>query len=392
MLDLGRVQSLLTEAGLGGWLLFDFHGMNPIARRVVGLPAQGVFSRRWACWIPSRGEPAWIIPRLEAGHFQPPLPGHILTYVSWQDWLDRLRGVLHDVSRVAMEYSPQGAIPYVSRVDAGTIEMVRGLGVEVVSSADLVQAVEACWTAEQLAGHRRSAATLLAIKDAAFQHLAQALAKGQTVCEHEIQQFILQQCADHGLVGAGAIVAVNAHSSHPHYFPSPDRPTPIRPGDWVLIDLWAKGAEPDAVYADITWVAYAGAAPPKLYQDIFDIVRAARDAAIRFVQEGIRAGRPVYGYEVDDVARGLIAHANYGEYFIHRTGHSIGVEGHGNGVNMDNLETQDRRRLIPGVGFSIEPGIYLPEFGVRLEVDMYVGEGEAEVTTLPLQDEIVRLS
>ncbi len=392
MLDLAQVQSRLVEAGLGGWLLFDFHGMNPIARRVVGLPTQGVFSRRWAYWIPSRGEPAWIIPRLEAGHFSPPLPGRVLTYVSWQDWLDRLRSLLHGVGPVAMEYSPQGAIPYVSRVDAGTIEMVRGLGVEVVSSADLVQAVEARWTVEQLAGHRRSAAALLAIKDAAFQHMAQALANGQTVYEHEMQQWILQQCADRGLAGAGAIVAVNAHSGNPHYFPSPDRPTPIRPGDWVLIDLWAKQAEPDAVYADITWVAYAGAEPPKLHQDLFDIVRAARDAAIRFVQEGIRAGRPVYGYEVDDVARGVITYANYGEYFIHRTGHSIGVEGHGNGVNIDNLETQDRRRLIPGVGFSIEPGIYLPEFGVRLEVDMYVGERDAEVTTLPLQDEIVRLS
>ncbi|MCS7222315.1 MAG: Xaa-Pro peptidase family protein [Anaerolineae bacterium] len=391
MLDLGRVQSLLTEAGLGGWLLFDFHGMNPIARRVVGLPAQGVFSRRWAYWIPPRGEPAWIIPRLEAGHFQAPLPGRILTYVSWQDWLDRLRSLLHGVGQVAMEYSPQGAIPYVSRVDAGTIEMVRGLGVEVVSSADLVQAVEACWTAEQLAGHRRSAAALLAIKDMAFQHIAQALGKGQMVCEHEVQQFILQQCADRGLIGAGAIVAVNAHSSNPHYFPSPDRPTPVRSGDWVLIDLWAKEERPDAVYADITWVAYAGVEPPKLHQDIFDIVRAARDAAVRFVQQGIRAGRPVYGYEVDDVARGIITYANYGEYFIHRTGHSIGVEAHGNGVNIDNLETQDRRRLIPGVGFSIEPGIYLPEFGVRLEIDMYVGERDAEVTTLPLQDEIVRL-
>jgi Xaa-Pro dipeptidase len=391
MLDLEQVQAWLREAGFGGWLLFDFHGMNPIARRIVGLPAQGVFSRRWAYWIPSKGEPAWIIPRLEAGQFRPPLPGRILTYVSWQDWLDRLRSVLYGVGPVAMEYSPYGAIPYVSRVDAGTIEVVRGLGVEVVSSADLVQVVEACWTAEQLAGHRRSAAALMAIKDAAFQYIAQALAKGQIVYEHEIQQLILQQCADRGLVGAGAIVAVNTHSSNPHYFPSSDRPTPIHPGDWVLIDLWAKEARLDAVYADITWVAYAGTAPPKSHQDLFDLVRAARDAAIRFVQEGIRAGRPVYGYEVDDVARGVITHANYGEYFIHRTGHSIGIEGHGNGVNLDNLETQDRRRLIPGVGFSIEPGIYLPEFGVRLEVDMYVGEREAEVTTLPLQDEIVRL-
>ncbi len=391
MLDLSQVQSLLAEAGLDGWLLFDFHGMNPIARRVVGLPEQGVFSRRWAYWVPASGEPAWIVPRLEAGHFQPPTPGRVLTYVSWRDWQNRLRVLLHNARRVAMEYSPRGAIPYVSRVDAGTIEQVRELGVEVVSSADLVQAIEARWTPAQLEGHRRSAAALIAVKDAAFQHIAQALASGQTIHEHEVRAFILQECAARGLAGADALVAVNAHSGDPHYFPSADQPTPIGPDDWVLIDLWAKQAEPDAVYADITWVAYAGAQPPKLYQDIFDIVRAARDAAVRFVQEGIRAGRSIHGYEVDDVARRIITYANYGEYFIHRTGHSIGVTDHGNGVNLDNLETQDQRKLIPGVGFSIEPGIYLPEFGVRLEINMYVGEREAEVTTVPLQDEIIRL-
>ncbi len=392
MLDLSQIQPLLIEARLGGWLLFDFHGMNPIARRVVGLPGQGVFSRRWAYWIPARGEPAWIVPRLEASHFDPPAPGRVLTYVSWQDWRDRLSGVLRGTGPVAMEYSPQGAIPYVSRVDAGTIETVRSLGVEVVSSADLVQAVEARWTPAQLDSHRRSAAALLAVKDAAFQRIAQALVSGQSLHEHEVQTFILEQCTERNMTGAGAIVAVNAHSGNPHYFPTPDRPTPIHPGDWVLIDLWAKGTEPDAVYADITWVAYAGAQPPRQYQELFDIVRAARDAAVRFVQEGVRAGRPVYGYQVDDVARRVITDAGYGEHFIHRTGHSIGVEGHGNGVNIDNLETQDRRRLIPGVGFSIEPGIYLPEFGVRLEIDMVVGERDAEVTTLPMQDEIVRLS
>ena len=391
MPDIPQIQSLLASAGLDGWLLFDFHGMNPIARRVAGLPERGVFSRRWAYWIPVEGEPAWVIPRLEAGHFQPPAPGRVLTYVSWRDWQDRLRMLLRHARRVAMEYSPHAAIPYVSRVDAGTIEQVRELGVEVLSSADLVQAVEARWTPAQLEGHRRSAAALMAVKDAAFQHIAQALASGRTVHEHEVCAYILEECAARGLVGAHALVAVNAHSGDPHYVPSAERPTPIDPGDWVLIDLWAKQPDPDAVYADITWVAYAGAQPPKLHQDVFDIVRAARDAAVRFVQEGIRAGRAVHGYEVDDAARRVIAYANYGEYFIHRTGHSIGVAGHGNGVNMDNLETQDRRRLIPGVGFSIEPGIYLPEFGVRLEINMYVGEREAEITTLPLQEEIIRL-
>ncbi|HEY65085.1 MAG TPA: aminopeptidase P family protein [Caldilineae bacterium] len=392
MFNLFQVQSLLREAGWGGWLLFDFRGSNPIARRVVGLPEQGVFSRRWAYWIPASGDPAWVVPRLEADPFEPPVPGRVFTYVSWRDWLDRLRSLIGGAGTIAMEYSPQGAIPYVSRVDGGTLDQIRGLGVEVVSSADLVQAVEARWTLAQLEGHRRSAAALMEVKDEAFTLISRTLAEGRVLYEHEVQAFIIEQCAARGMVGAKATVAVNAHSGSPHYFPSPERPTPIRLGDWVLIDLWAKQAEPDAVYADITWVAYAGAQPPRRHQEIFDIVREARDAAIQFVQEGVRVGRPIHGYEVDDVARGVIARAGYGEYFIHRTGHSIGVEGHGNGVNIDNLETQDRRRLIPGIGFSIEPGIYLSEFGVRLEVDMYVGEGEAQVTTLPLQDEIIRLT
>lgn len=392
MPDLPQIQTLLAEAGLDGWLLFDFHGMNPIARRVAGLPAQGVFSRRWAYWIPVHGEAMWIVPRLEAGRFEPPAPGRVVTFVSWQDWTDRLRVALAGANQVAMEYSPHNAIPYVSRVDAGTIELVRSLGVTVASSADLVQAIEARWNAAQLAGHRQSAQTLLTVKEMAFAQIAEALRAGQTPTEQSVQAFILDQCAARGLTGVGAIVAVNSHSSNPHYFPSPQESTPIRPGDWILIDLWGKQTEADAVYADITWVAHAGQQPSKLQQEIFAIVRAARDAAVRFVQDGIAAGRPVYGYEVDDVTRGVIATANYGEYFIHRTGHSIGVEGHGNGVNIDNLETQDRRRLIPGVGFSIEPGIYLPEFGVRLEIDMFVGEGMAEVTTLPLQDAIVCLN
>lgn len=392
MPELATIQKLLREAGLGGWLLYDFHGMNPIARRVAGLPEQGVFSRRWACWIPAQGDVVWIIPRLEAGQFEPPIPGQVLTYVGWRDWLERLAAVLPREAPVAMEYSPSGAIPYVSRVDAGTVEQVRSLGAQVVSSADLVQAVEARWSDAQLAGHRAAAAALMQIKDGAFDLIREALGEGRLIHEHEVQAYIVQRCEAEGLTGAGAIVGVNANSSNPHYFPSPERPVPIHRGDWVLIDLWARQAgSPDAVYADITWVAYAGEHPPQRCQEIFDIVRAARDAAVRFVQDGVRAGREVFGYQVDDVARGVIQEAGYGEYFFHRTGHSLGVQGHGNGVNIDNLETQDRRRLIPGIAFSIEPGIYLPEFGVRLEIDMYVGEGEAEVTTLPLQDEIVRL-
>jgi len=387
---LSQIQAAIRSEGLDGWLLYEFRGLNPIALDVVGITAEQSGSRRWACFIPAQGEPRWLVHAIERSGWAAIAP-QAQTYVSWADWREGLRTLLAGSRRVAMEVSPGAAIPYIGRVDAGTVELVRSLGVEVLTSADLVQIAQAVWTAEQLESHRRACAALLAVKDATFAHVREGLAAGAPRSELSVLGFMVEEFQRRGLSGYGAIVAVNGHAANPHYFPRPDADTPIRRGDLLLIDLWAREPRADAIYGDITWVAYAGPEPPARIRSVFDVVAAARDAAVAFMRERLRAGRPVYGYEVDDIARGVIAAAGFGPYFIHRTGHSIGTAGHGNGVNLDNLETQDRRRLIPGVGFSVEPGIYLPQegFGIRLEIDCYVNGDDVEVTTLPLQKELV---
>ncbi len=391
-MDDSKVQALLREMHIDGWLLYDFEGMNPVARQLAPLPAGGILTRRWLYWIPAYGQPAWLVHSIEAGGFRDATePLH--TYISWQSWQKGIRTLVGNAQRIAVEYSPGNAIPYVSRVDAGTVEMLRSLGLEVLSSADLVQAVEAVLTPEQLASHRRAAKALLEIKDAAFDLVRQRLQAKVSLGEVEVQQFIMNQFATRGLeTGHPPIVGVNAHAADPHYAPNPREEAPIRPGDFLLIDLWAKEKAPGAIYGDITWVGYGGDAVPARIQDVFEVVRQARDAAVARAQAGVQAGEPVYGYQVDDAAREVIEKAGFGAYFIHRTGHNIGVETHGNGVNMDNLETQDRRRLVPGICFSVEPGIYLPDegFGVRLEIDVYVGKDGVEVTTLPLQNSLIR--
>lgn len=391
MTNLAEIQKALQAADLDGWLLFDFRGMNPIAVQVAGLPAEGVFSRRWAYWIPARGEAARLVHRIEAGPFvKAQEPVH--TYVTWQDLTRGLQALLGPARRIAMEFSPGGAIPYVARVDAGTIDLIRGLGVEVVSSADLVQWVQARWTPAQLAQHREAARLLNQIKDECFAWLAAELRAGRAPGEVEGQQFVMRRFAETGLItDHPPIVGINAHSGDPHYAPTVERQFFLHAGDFVLLDLWAKLDQPGAVFADITWVAFAGAEAPAAQREIFAIVARARDAAVQFIQQRFAAGQRVQGFEVDDATRAVIAEAGYGAAFFHRTGHSIDTNGHGNGVNMDNLETHDERTLIPGVGFSIEPGIYLAEFGVRSEINMIVGEGFAEVTTQPVQQAIVPL-
>lgn len=391
MRRLAEIQDALRAEGLDGWLLYDFKDLNPIARRVAGMPADRFLSRRWACYIPAQGEPRWLAHAIEAGGLRDLAPG-IASYVSWQSWPEALRTLIGGAQRIAMEVSPGCAIPYISRVDAGTVELVRSLGVEVVTSADLVQVAEAVWTAEQLASHRRAAAALIEVKDATFGHVRERLAAGLPVTECGVQDFMMAQFAARGMeADHPPIVGVNEHAADPHYSPRRAADTPLHRGDFLLIDLWTKEPGPDNIYGDITWVAYAGAVVPSRMVAVFETVRKARDTAVAFARERIRAGQSVYGYEVDDAARRVITEAGFGPYFIHRTGHSIGTTGHGNGVNIDNLETQDRRRLLAGVGFSIEPGIYLPEehFGVRLEIDCYVAGEDVEVTTLPLQNEIV---
>jgi Xaa-Pro aminopeptidase len=390
---LTAIQSAIRAEGLDGWLLYDFKGLNPIAWHVAGIPAGRFLTRRWACYIPAACEPRWLVHAIEAGSMADLAPG-CATYVSWQAWRDGLAALLAEAGRVAMEVSPGCAIPYVSRVDAGTLELVRGLGIEVASSADLVQVAEAVWTDDQLASHRRACAGLLAIKDAAFAHARERLAAGLPATECGLQDFMMTQYAAHGLeTDHPPIVAVNSHAADPHFAPNRNADTPLRPGDFLLLDLWGREPHPHAIYGDITWVGYAGPQIPPHIQQVFEIVRQARDTAVAFARGRLRAGETVYGYEVDDACRSVIAQAGFGPRFIHRTGHSIGITGHGVGVNIDNLETQDRRRLIPGVGFSVEPGIYLPEegFGVRLEIDCYVTGTDLEVTTLPQQDRLVTL-
>ncbi len=388
---LQKIQEMLQQQGLKGWLLYDFHEINPIARRMAPLPDDPLLSRRWAWWIPARGEPAWLVHAIERGQFAG-YDARFVTYSSWQSFERALLDLTGGPGPIACEYSPDCGIPYVSWLDAGTAEQLRRLGYELRSSADLIQAVYATWTPAQLETHRRAVQICLDAKERAFAAIAERLRAGVPTTELDIQQVILDYFHDHHLdPGHPPIVAVNEHAGDPHYGPTPERHSPIHPGDLILIDLWGKLKDvPDAVFADMTWMGYAGEQIPARMQEAFDVVARARDAGVALVQARVAAGAPVAGWEIDDAVREVIRSAGYGDYFIHRTGHSIDADLHGSGVNIDNLETRDTRRIIPHIGFSIEPGVYLPEFGVRLEIDVYVHEDRAEVTTLPLQTEFIR--
>ncbi len=375
------IQAQLQAAGLAGWLFYDFRRSNPLAYRILHLPGEGIASRRWFYWLPAQGEPVKIVSALEQGKLDT-LPGQKRVYRSWKELHATLRDVLPSGGQVAMEYSPMAAIPVVARVDAGTVELVRSFGVEVVTSADLVQYFEARLSPEQWASHQAAAAVLLEGKRLVKQHMAEALRSGQPLSETSIQTWLAMFVQSRGLrADHGAIVAVNAHASNPHFEPSQAHDTPIREGDLVLIDFASKLDQPHAVIADYTWMFYAGPEVPAEMARIFGIAAQARDAAIGLIKLRVAAGQAVHGWEVDDTARGVIETAGLGEYFVHRTGHSIGEDTHGNGANNDNMETQDERRLIPRTLFSIEPGIYLPEFGVRTEVNVYLGDdGTVTVT------------
>ena len=386
-----RIQQAIREQpGLDGWLFYDFRHLDPIAYRVLLLDPSLHVTRRWYYWVPAQGTPVKLQHGIEP-HVLDGLPGDARAYVSWRDQQAALASLLHSAKRIAMQYSPMNAIPYLSRVDAGTIDLVRSLGAEVVTSADLVQQFEAVWDGAQLSSHQVAAEGLRAIVDEAFGFVGTSLAARSSLTEYGLQQYILSRMQARGLVTSSPpIAAVNAHSADPHYGPASQGSAPIRQGDLVLIDLWAKQPGPGAVYADITWTGFVGATVPARHQDIFQIVRRARDAAVTFVQGRVRAGECPYGWEVDDVCRRVIQDAGYGQYFVHRTGHSIGEEVHGNGANIDNLETQDARRLLPGTCFSIEPGIYLPEdFGIRSELDVYLSSHDAVVYGQPVQADLL---
>ena len=402
-MTLHDIQTYLTDHQLDGWLLYDFRGTNPVALHVAGLTTSG--SRRWFLWIPADGEPQWLIHAIEGSTFrrvQSEVAGQTATYAGWRELESRLATMVRPARRIAMEYSPENAIHYVSWVDAGTKELVeRVTGAQIVSSADLVQIAQAVLSAEQIASHRRAVSVCMEAKDAAFAFLRSRLAAGATTTEFAVQQVITDVFVAHRMdYEHPAIVAVNGNAADPHYAPAPDRYAPIGPGDMVLIDLWARETRtPLDCFADITWVGYCGADTPAKAREVFAVVAGGRDAAVRFTQDRMATGATVYGYEVDDACRNVIAAAGYGEAFFHRTGHSLGVKGHYNGVNIDNLETQDRRSLIPHVMFTIEPGIYLPTcdfdgsghargLGIRSEINCFMHPDRVEVTTLPVQTEV----
>lgn len=387
------VQQALREMGaIDGWLFYDFRGSDPLSYRILLLDPAMHVTRRWYYWIPAEGTPRKLLHRIEP-HVLDQLPGETELYVSWEQQRRLLAQVLGDHRRIAMQYSPMNAVPYVSRVDAGTIELVRGCGVEVLSSADLIQMFEAVWTDQQLESHQYAAAALRRIVDEAFARARDAVITGRAFTEYDLQQFILNRIGDAGMVTSSApIAAVNEHSADPHYGSQPVGSAEIKRDDLILIDLWAKRATAGSVYADITWTAFAGQTVPGKHQRIFELVRNGRDAALSFVQAQLEAGRRPFGWEVDEACRFVIAAGGYGDQFLHRTGHSIGEEVHGNGANIDGLETQDTRRLMPRTCFSIEPGIYLTgEFGIRSELDVYLSEREALVFGLPLQKELLPL-
>jgi len=387
---LTEIQEALRQEQLDGWLFFDHHQRDELAYRILGFTPVRHVTRRWYYMIPAQGAPRALVHRIESSMLDN-LPGEKRPYASWQQQAAGLTYLLEGCRRVAMQYSPDCAVPYVSLVDGGTLELVRATGVEVVTSADLVQRFEARWNSDQLESHLEAGRRIDRIRAAAFQRIGEQIRANNRVTEWDIKQFILREFAANGLVtDHGPIVAVNANCSNPHYEPTAEAPEEIRSGDFVLLDMWARLDAPGSVYYDITWTGYCGSEPPEKIREIFDIVRQARLRAVETVQHAVKSGQPLRGFEVDDAARGFIREKGYAEYFFHRTGHSIGMDVHGTGANMDNLETHDERRIIPWTCFSIEPGIYLPEFGVRSEVNVFVGDEEAIVTG-ESQDELVRI-
>lgn len=409
-MKLFKIQTYLQENDLDGWLLYCFQNNNPIALSIAGLTTSG--TRRWFLWIPAQGEPQWLIHAIEGTsfiHIAPEMRGVMHRYAGWRQLAAMLGQMVVGQAgrrlRIAMEYSAENAIPYISRVDAGTKEMVEKVtGAEIVSSADLTQLTLAVLSPEQIEGHRKAASHCLAIKDAAYAFIAQKLRAHEPVTEWDAHQFICAQFVAHGMDPEFTpLVAVNRNAADPHYAPAEQRHSPIQIGDMVLIDLWNRiGTDPYSCLADSTWTAFCGNATPPKVRQVFEIVANGRDAAVKLIQSRLNAQQPVYGYEVDDACRAVIEQAGYGQAFFHRTGHSLGWLDHFIGVNIDNLETQDRRGLIPGVLFTIEPGIYLADFnfddsstpkglGIRSEINCYMHADRVEITTLPVQTEVQAL-
>jgi Xaa-Pro aminopeptidase len=394
-----EIQKALQAAKLDGWLFYDFRGSDPLAARILRLGEHASGSRRWFYYIPATGEPTKVVHSIERAKLDA-LPGQRVTYRGWEELHARVAGAIQGppenrprnqgTKRIAMQYSPNNDIPYISRVDAGTIELVRSFGVEIVTSAELVQQFEAVLTPAQKQSHVEASDKLHRILMEAFAEIGRNIRAEKPITEYDIQQFISRRLDEEGMTKEDGIVAVNANTANPHYFPTRETASPIKRGDFVLLDIVGKLRKPGAIYTDQTWTGFVGETVPEEYVRIFNIVREARDAATEFVRKNVREGKRIHGAEVDDVSRGVIKRAGYADQFTHRTGHSIGEEGHGNGVNIDNFETRDSRFITAGVCFSIEPGIYQEgKFGVRSEIDVYAGDKDIQVTGQPIQTEIV---
>ena len=387
------IQEALREERIDGWLLYNFRGSNVFATRIINLPAHIMQTRRYFYFIPAAGTPQKLLHNIEQWNLDS-VPGDKTLYISWQSLREGLKQIVGSAKKVAMEYSPLNNIPYVSNVDGGTIELVRNAGLEVVSSANLVQRFEACWDEEQARDNFETSDHLRQIVDATFAFIKQRITSQTPTTEYDVQQFMLSEFKRRGIYSeSDPNCSVNANSANPHYEPTKDIHSPLNKGDFILLDLWAKKDKPRSVYGDITWTGYIGETVPEEYTKIFDIVKGGRNAALRFVQESVKAGTEICGYQVDDAARNYFKEKGYEQYFVHRTGHNIGEEIHGNGANMDNLETRDERKIIPQTSFSIEPGIYLTgKFGVRSEIDVYITKSkEVVVTGLPMQEKVVAI-
>lgn len=387
--DINGMQGDLRAAKLDGWLFYDFRGRDPIAQNILQLPP-GMRTRRWYYCVPAKGTPRKLVHKIEKESLAS-LPGETLFYAEQSELRKNLGKLLGRAKKIAMQYSPKNEIPYVAMVDAGTVELVRSTGAKVVSSADLVQKYEACWSPAQLESHLAAGVIIDRVVREAFQLAAKNVREKNIFTEYHLQQWIRKEFDAAGIaMEQGPDVAIGPHASDPHYGPTPETASPMREGDLLLLDVWGKKIEPGSVYYDITWVGYLGAKVPEKMAKVFGIVREARDKAVELIQSCVAKGKPLQGWQVDNAARKVIEKAGYGKYFFHRTGHNIGQSVHGNGVNMDGLETHDVRHLIPKTCNSIEPGVYLPEFGVRSEVNVYVGEKEARVTGA-VQKEILAL-
>jgi Xaa-Pro dipeptidase len=387
-MELEKIQKYLKAEKIDGWLIADFHARNSIAVHFLDLSTH--ITRRSFFLIPAEGEPVALVHNIEKDRFVH-LPGRKIIFSSYRDLESNLASMLKGYKKIAMEYSPSSRLPYIGLVEAGTIELVRSTGVEIVSSADMVSFFQARMTAEQLITHRKAAELINRCKDEAFDFIAKSIKSKTMVNEYMVVDFLLHRFEENNLTcDFPPCCAIDGNISNPHYQPSEENSLPIKEGALVLIDLWAKLKASHAVYADITWMGYTGTEVPDKYAKLFSIVSSARDRAIEFIREKFPQG-PLYGYQVDDACREVVEKAGYGKYFFHRTGHSILEEVHGPGPNIDNIETEDRRRLLPGHLFSIEPGIYLEDCGVRTEIDCKITETGPEVTTQPLQKEIIRL-